>query len=154
MKAIFTLLLCGFLFGCSASGPLYKEVSINNEEAVLYIFRPDSTSMVVQESYIYVNGKLAVKLKNNGYTYIKISPGVHTIEQLWEVYADAGMMNKKRLSIEVNASVGSEVYVEMKSLSETGFQKVEFEWSLTELSPDIAKELIKNNRYQKSFFSQ
>lgn len=80
MKIAISLIFAALLSGCAASGPIYTQsVSADPDMAIVYLYRPDRFFQGGGSPDIFVNDEKSFKMKNGGYTYIKLPEGKHTI---------------------------------------------------------------------------
>lgn len=87
-----SLLGLGFLslvgVGCSASGPAFEPVTLQGEQAVVYVYRPGQSyagSAVILP--VKVDGEEVGGLINNAHTYKVLSPGKHEVSCCTEAKA-------------------------------------------------------------------
>ncbi len=77
---IYLLTISTALWGCSASGPMFKKLaSPASDSALLYIYRPFNNVAQVGGPEMFVDGKSVGKLLNKGYVAIHLSPGAHQV---------------------------------------------------------------------------
>ncbi len=76
-----TLIVLVFsLYGCGASGPIYKQYSPqNNDSAIVYIYRPSRSVNCCVAPAVYVNDSKKASLKNGGYLVYELAAGKHKI---------------------------------------------------------------------------
>jgi hypothetical protein len=96
------LLLLSVLFvlfsACSATGPTFSGLNTpaNDNEAIVYIYRPDRFQLGGATPNVDVNGEFIFPLKNNGFNLVRLSPGSHTFElttsPTWDSYFSPELM--------------------------------------------------------------
>ena len=70
----------GGLCGCNAMGRSFKPVEFDqNEEAVIYIYRPAGSAGWLDSLGLKVNGKKIGQIANNGYGYVIVKPGIYKV---------------------------------------------------------------------------
>jgi len=77
MLSSVTLISCGAL--PPPSSEAYKSESIDTNESIVYVYRPNITALVVIPQTFLIDGKYALKISNKGYGYLRLKPGVHDI---------------------------------------------------------------------------
>ena len=66
--------------GCSASGPMFREVALQNQDSVVYVYRPSGSFRGSAVGLtIECDGKKLGYLWNKGYLYKLITPGHHVV---------------------------------------------------------------------------
>ncbi|WP_175483513.1 DUF2846 domain-containing protein [Amphritea atlantica] len=69
------------LYGCSATGPVFKPVeTTSHDRATVYIYRPYVFFNAGGWPEIYVDEKKLFALKNQGYGVVHLRPGEHQIK--------------------------------------------------------------------------
>ena len=63
------------LQGCAATGPLFKEVQVPEDKAVLYFYRKSSIVGSGLSHELYVNGEYITEITNGGYIPYMADPG-------------------------------------------------------------------------------
>lgn len=99
---LFPLLIC--LVGCSATGPVFKDVAtVSAEKSLIYVYRPSALFNSGGYPNLYVNGRDHGPLYNGGYIPVVTAPGATTLVLKGE-FATWGM--QKPIGITLNAVAG------------------------------------------------
>ncbi len=76
MKYSITFILVLLLFGCSASGPIYKQAELlSSDRATVYVYRPWRFLDGAGWANILVNDVKEFSLRNDGYGILSLEPG-------------------------------------------------------------------------------
>lgn len=137
------------LYGCGASGPIYKQYSPKNSEtAVVYVYRPSRSVNCCVAPAVYLNGNRQGSLKNGGYLVYELPSGEHkitvgdgsygfTAESL-EVDLEKGEYYFLKWNIGPIQNMGDVVAVAMLGSAAPGQR----EYNLVQVNPAIAKQEI------------
>ena len=96
------------LVGCGASGPLYQPVSVPDERAAIYVYRPHSAFQRPGYPNVYVDGKPLYALKNNSYNVSLLPPGRHEVKVSGSLLTNWAMPDA---AIAVDAKPGQSIYL-------------------------------------------
>lgn len=148
-------LLSSLLIGCSATGPLFREVDVERQDqSIIYVYRIDTGTLAGRKACFSLDGERLAELKNNGYTYFMTSPGTHKIRFHWEKKAFDSPSFQKILEIDVLAPPGGAAYVELypSSVFESSFRGSvsETRWILRQAPALYGERAIQECRYQEN----
>jgi len=144
------LLLFGFiLVGCAASGPTYKQYSVQNQgSAVVYIYRPSRSVNCCVAPAVYINDSKRHSLKNGGYLAYELESGVHKITvgdgaygftaETLELNLEKGKDYFLKWNIGPIENIGDVVAVAMLGGATAGKR----EYNLVQMNSDVAKTEI------------
>jgi hypothetical protein len=85
MKGLsFAILLSTLLLaGCSASGPAFTPAAAPEPtSALVYIYRPNRIMVRPTSPGILIDGEERILMKNNGYSFFYLPPGIHSFALL------------------------------------------------------------------------
>ena len=113
----FLLLILTLLAGCTASGPLYREVAatiptVPADKGRIYFYRPDTMLGAAVTSDITLNGRVVGKSERAGFFYVDEEPGKCTVITSTEVEKqltftlDAGETKYVKTSVSMGFMVG------------------------------------------------
>jgi len=111
---LFSLLLAG----CSAMGPSFEPAAPPTaESSLVYIYRPSQWDLTPVSPGILIDGTERVLLKNNGYSFFYLQPGVHTFTlKLSDRYEGVAQ-------VKMNLEAGRSYFVKVDGESTYGFFK-------------------------------
>ncbi len=117
-KILAIALLIINIAGCSATGPLYKEVAHQEAgKALLYIYRPSAFTAAMRTIYVNITPqqneslKQTVELSNNEYWYAHISPGEYIFEQGFTYWVGDPSFLRDTKKVSFNIESGEVYYV-------------------------------------------
>lgn len=74
------ILITTVLSGCSATGPLFKEVSVSNKNnGLIFLYRPYKLAAILQSPGVSIDDKHVCDLHNESYCKIEVSAGKHNL---------------------------------------------------------------------------
>ena len=108
-SGLLVVLLFVFLPGCSTTllkGPKFKQANApTDSQALVYIYRPNSTPYLLSPD-VFLDGKKAMELGNQGYTYRYLKPGEHDIKVAWSF-----MSGRQDLEGKVKVEAGKTYFI-------------------------------------------
>ena len=99
MKYCIITLVFFLLSACASLGPQFSKAKIQNDKAVVYIYRPHKLVGSMGSPYVYINGKKDFQIHNNGYKPIVLNPGVTKLKVYGIIWSDV----KKEIQFRVEA---------------------------------------------------
>lgn len=105
----------------NANGPSFSMIrSIDQENALLYIYRPERFGSGLATPLVYINAEKALFLNNNGYAVMQLTPGGFVVET-----RHSGMFSQgPQLFLWFVAKPGQTYYIQ--SIASTGFGSSSF----------------------------
>jgi hypothetical protein len=68
------------LAGCSASGPLFKEISVSEKNnGLIFLYRPYKLAAILQSPEVFIDEKHLCDLHNDSYCKIELGSGKHNL---------------------------------------------------------------------------
>ena len=127
LAGISIIALLGTLSACGTTGKgRFTPVQVNDEQSVLYIYRPSSVSNAVYSPDIFINGEVWLSIKNAKSRHLTLNPGQYRIE----IEPDKKYAGTTSISLDLDA--GKIVYLRVDT-------KLEIKYS------------VKYEPYQRSF---
>jgi len=121
------------LAGCAATGAPYTAPApppgVN--DALVYIYRPDSRALMLRDAYFYVDGVNIVDLGNRGYTWFHVPSGDYVFKQTWPADVTLGM---KTIEIPVRWQAGGTYFYRLH----TTLDFMALRWRLGQVPPEEA----------------
>lgn len=154
MRSITTLLIPFLLFlnGCAgpAEGPPFTPFTgLQTDEAVIYVYRPESYALSMQFAIIEIDGVRVATLLNNGYVAIPTTVGSHKITQTWYAGALVPSNSEHRpISVNILTHNGSATYIRLGTshTSPNTSGMYEIAWELREVTNADASDELKKCR--------
>lgn len=97
------------LQGCAATGPLFKEVEVPEDKAVLYFYRKSSIVGSGLSHELYVNGEYITEITNGGYIPYMADPGqvnIVSTQTRGEFFRKTGLWSKAMEKVESHGNLG------------------------------------------------
>jgi len=109
VKMLLLVVAAVLVQACSAPGPVFEQRLMQDNSAVLYVYRAKRFKGGGVYPYIYVDGEMKAPLKNGGYLAFDLEPGRHKIEAIgrdwkWDLPAK---------SVELVARAGKDYYIRL-----------------------------------------
>jgi hypothetical protein len=153
LKSIFAAIACAsILGGCTTIGPNFVPIEAKNpSQGVLYIYRPETSSLSVLSAVFSIDGEKVVTLENNGFAALAIPAGQYRIGQEWK----AGLIGNSNLEgmpvfTTAKVSAGGATYIRLLAgarSQSTGIAYnnigINFSWRLEVIPESTAFEEIK-----------
>jgi hypothetical protein len=112
-QSLFVLVLLVALVAGCASGPLFQRSEApEDNEALLYVYRPMQLLASGYSPDIYVNGEKALTLVNGGYSLFRLKPGKFTV--IAKGFVIPGSGNHYGWAVEMGLEPGKTYYVRWK----------------------------------------
>ena len=137
------------LYGCGASGPVFKQyLPKNSDSATVYIYRPSRTVNCCVAPAVYLNGDKGYSLKNGGYLVYELTQGKH------EVTVGDGTYGFTEESLELNLKRGEHYFLKwnigpIENMGDIiavailgGATPGQREYNLVQVNPDVGKQEI------------
>ena len=148
-QALLSIFLTLALWGCSATGPIYKaapEPGDNN--SLVYIYRQPHFAYSANDAYFYVNDNNIADLTNDGYTWFHVPSGEYILKQRWPGMLD--FSGKFDIKMKVRWEPRQVYYYRLETRMEP-FRNV---WRVSAVSPEQALSEIRNRKYQPAVGQQ
>lgn len=138
-----TLIICAFyLPACSTtiSSATFSPVTAEEDQAVVYIYRPSVMSNAMYTPDLYVNDKFKFTVKNGNNVGFSLNPG----EYKFEVAPDKNYSGRTTLSVNLIAGVSYFIRVDtsLKIVSSTNYEPYNRSFSLIKVEQEMAVKEI------------
>jgi hypothetical protein len=145
MKYVALPLAALSLFGCVATGPLYKDAPPPPEgKALVYIYREQGVALVGRQTWFYVDDVEVGELDNQGYTWAYVPAGLHTLKQEWPLDITLGRTTDTTIDLQA----GQSYYYKLRTAASFGYNTVSAAWEIANISPRIGNFEISQYHYQ------
>ena len=146
--SIISIFLLILLQGCSATGPLFEPENPPVEnQSLLYIYRPNVEMLWMRTAVIYINDEKLVELPNQGYTSVKLSPGIYRVKQIWEPWPGDFKWLSVPIDVDLTLKAGKTHFLELRVV---GYDIYKAEWSLKEVVQLTGQTRISSCKRQKT----
>lgn len=139
MKHIILFVAALLLLGCAATGPAFQSAAAPKEDdALIYVYRPESSTLSARSARIHVDGAPVVDLSNNGYTTVYVKAGRHKVSQYYPALLGVLGSGKTEEPVEIwiDAKPNQRHYVEVfarhTTTSSAWTTTMHFVWTLAE----------------------
>jgi len=139
-RTTFIVVLLLLLSGCSAMGSRFQQATPPSAElSLVYIYRLSAWGNILISPAILIDGDEKLLLKNNGYSFFYLPPGLHTIRlKLSDRY-------KGLAEVQVNTEANRSYYVRVDTSASLGIGVRTF--GIGRVPDEIALEEIKDCNY-------
>lgn len=142
-KSLIILFSAVFL-GCSARGPVFEPPRIQSDaQGILYVYRQDTILMAGRTAVVTVDKSLSHRLKNNGYVAIPLTPGEHTISQIWSKWLMDESQMQDPIEARISIEGGKQYFVCLKIRSGFANGRSSIVWSMEPMPAEAGLDQIK-----------
>jgi hypothetical protein len=153
MKAFVFFISLLLLTGCMATGPTFTEAPPpTGDNAIIYVYRIANFGASGARATFYVNDKQVFALRADGYSYFVVPPGNYVLSQDWyQGYPDINFGTfTKDVKVRVSAKSGETRYFRFEAnAAPAGYNEVEFQWDLHEVSASVGKSEIADKHFRE-----
>jgi hypothetical protein len=112
-KYLLIALLIPLLAGCFASGPKFSSITLRDDQAVVFVYRPSRNQMGSTVGLnIKVDGKSIGTLLDNGYLQEIITPGKHEVSTATEITETVTFVAEKSKAYYIKAGFEQGVFID------------------------------------------
>jgi hypothetical protein len=138
-KLLCVLLVASSGIACGASGPAFQREEPSETEGTIYIYRPDEICLSGQSPTVALDNVPIGRLKNGGYLWRRVEPGVHTVKITGVENLDVGQY--------VNVGAGEEAFVKWRPICQERAGTTTFSVNINEIGGDQALGEIAETRF-------
>lgn len=143
MRKYLILSICLLLQACSAKGPAFNSAAppLSSQDTGLYVYRTAHVIGSLGGTYVFVDNKNIGYLRDNGYIYTKLMPGTHTLSvpDKSNIFVTAYIKHSFSVRNHSISYIKLRFIPDGKSTWSGGVPLPEYNWSLQEVPPSIAK---------------
>jgi hypothetical protein len=135
------------LGGCAANGSLFMSAaSAPKGNGTLYIYRMPGLVGSAAMADFYVDGKPAISLNVNGYSYCYLTAGVHEVTQKFnlDIFDPKAMLTDRKTLVDFNMADGGTRYIRLSA----GVGDASIVWQMNMMPENAPPKDIWERRFQ------